>query len=105
MMNPKRRTDEPNDLYFPRLQDNINEILYKNGWLQWDLRAKDFYFKWAGSVSRMTLFDKARLAPKALLSTQSGTLPKGIKETKDMDVTCTFGDGNLTYTTLASTPT
>ena len=33
MMKPKQKKDEPNDMYFPRLQNCISEIIKKNGWL------------------------------------------------------------------------
>ena len=66
MMGPKRRKDEHNDIYFPRLQDAINEIIVKNGWLQWDLRAKDFYFRWAGQVSRTAARSPDALTCRAL---------------------------------------
>ena len=58
MMRSRRKKDEHDDVYFPRINDYINEVIVKNSWLPWDLRAKDFYFRWAGQVSRTTADEK-----------------------------------------------
>jgi hypothetical protein len=66
MMRPRRRPGESDEDFYPRIHGNVTKAMDKHSFIAWDLRSRDYYFKWAGSVSRMTLYDKDRLAPKAL---------------------------------------
>ena len=66
MMQPRRREYEGDDEFFPRLQRNVTNCMSKHGFWAWDVRAREFYFKWAGSVSRMSNLDKSRITPKVM---------------------------------------
>ena len=66
MCRPRRKKDEGDDVFFPRINDYISSVIVRNNWLTWDLRAKDYYFKWAGQVARMATTDSDRLTPNAL---------------------------------------
>ena len=66
MMQPKIRKGELLPDFYPRVQTCISRCMEKHGYMSWDLKARDFYFKWAGQVARMTQLDPNRLSPRVL---------------------------------------
>ena len=58
--------DETEDVYHPRVQRNITNLMTKHQTLSWDLRARDFYFKWAGQVAKMIRAEPNRPTTMAL---------------------------------------
>ena len=54
MIKCRRVVDEHEDVYHPRVQRSITNLMLKHQTLSSDLRARNFYFKWAGQVARMT---------------------------------------------------
>ena len=66
MMRPRRRDDEVDEVFFPRLHSQITSVMTKSEFCSWDLKARDYYFKWAGSVARMGKEDSRRLTSRVL---------------------------------------
>ena len=66
MIRPRRKKDEFDDQFFPRTHRYISDVIVRTKWLTWDLRAKDYYFRWAGQVSRMAKVDHDRVTLNAL---------------------------------------
>jgi hypothetical protein len=66
MMGFKMRKNEEYDSFFRRSETLISQSLENNGILTWDLRARQFYFKWAGTVARLGATEPTRLPPKLL---------------------------------------
>ena len=66
MIRCRRTVDEHEDVYHPRVQRSITNLMIKHATLSWDLRARDFYFKWAGQVIRLGKTDPNRLTPMVL---------------------------------------
>ena len=66
MIRCKRVADEHEDVYHPRVQRSITSLIIKHEALSWDLRARDYYFKWAGLVARMRKTEPTRPTAMAL---------------------------------------
>ena len=66
MMRPKMKKDELEADFFPIMQRNSTKCMEKHGTMAWDIRAREYYFKWAGQVARMTKLDPCRLTPRVL---------------------------------------
>jgi hypothetical protein len=62
---PKRKLGELDDQFFPRMESIVTEGLEKHGVSTWDARAREYYFKWAGTVARLGS-DPDRIAPRML---------------------------------------
>ena len=58
--------DEHEDVYHPRVQRSITNLMAKHEYLSWDLRTRDYYFKWAGQVARMNKAEPHRPTAMAL---------------------------------------
>jgi hypothetical protein len=66
MIRCRRVADEHDDVFYPRVQRSITNLMTKHETLSWDLRARDYYFKWAGQVARMNKTDPTRPTVMAL---------------------------------------
>ena len=66
MIKCRRVADEHEDVYHPQVQPSITNLMLKHQALSWDLRARDFYFKWAGQVARMIKTEPHRPMAMAL---------------------------------------
>ena len=69
MMRPKRRQGECDDEFFPRINHNISnaiKVIKKYEVCAWDIRAKEYYFRWAGQVARAQQYNTERLTYKAM---------------------------------------
>jgi hypothetical protein len=66
MMGFEKRRAENLDEFFARSEKLISRSLEDNGMWTWDLRARQYYFKWAGTVARMGQNEPERITPKAL---------------------------------------
>jgi hypothetical protein len=66
MMGFKMRRTEDLEAFLGRSEALLSKSLDNNGILTWDLRARQFYFRWAGSIARMGVKEPLRITPKVL---------------------------------------